>query len=294
MEGYKAFRGIVPDDVSAALACGKGGIVVLEVYQGFPEGGVFIGGPICNRVFLKEGQTAVQAYFLAGVNEWLAAGEGETKYRTGIGGSAFALEFSAGPGVFVVVGCEGEAVCFLGEAAGVTGYVVLQVFHGFAAAGQAVKQVMEFPGVVCVKCYGGVCKVVAFCLCKEVDFRVVGVHFGKDSVPEVCGDFTGGVAAEAVYAFFQPETHGIVLGPPYFFVFIVEGAGVGPVVFPDGIAKGVALVEVGRLFCHPDVVRGGLVGDPVKDDFEALCMGGVKKALEVFHGSEFGVYFLVV
>ena len=153
MEGNDALGSIVPYDITSALAGGKGCIVVLKVYKGFPESGVVIGGPVCNRVLLKEGQTAVQAYFLTGVDEGLAAGKGEAKHSAGICGSSFTLELGTGPGVLIMVGCEGKTVSLLGEAAGITGNIFLQILYGLAALCQAVKKVMKLPGVICIEGY---------------------------------------------------------------------------------------------------------------------------------------------
>ena len=267
---------------------------MLEVYKSLPETGIAVVGPLCDGILLKEFQTAAEADFLAGIDERLGAGKGEAKHGAGIPGRTFALELGSAPGVFVVVGGEGKAEGFLGEAGGVTCNVLLEVGHALGALCKGIEQVMELPGVVGVEGDGRVCKVVAFGLGKEVDVRVVLVHLGKDSVPELCGDLAGGVAAEAVHALFKPETHGVVLGPPNLLILIVEAAGVGPVVLPDGVAFGIPLVEVGGLFRHPYIVRGGLVGNPVKDYLESACMGGVQKMLEVFHGAEFRVHLLVV
>ena len=193
-----------------------------------------------------------------------------------------------------MVGGEGEAEGLLREAGGVAGDVFLQVRDGLASLRQAVQQVMEFPGVVRVEGLGRVGEVVALGLGEEVDLGIIGIHLGEDALPEFGRDLTGGVAAEAIDTLFQPEAHGVVLGGPDGLVLVVEAPGIGPVVLPDGVAVGVALVEVGRLFGHPHVVRSGLVGHPVQDDLESQFVGLRQQVFEVFHRPEFGIDLLVV
>ena len=41
---------------------------MLKVYEALPEGSVLVGAPVCYRVLLKEGQAAVKAYFLSGID----------------------------------------------------------------------------------------------------------------------------------------------------------------------------------------------------------------------------------
>ena len=71
---------------------------MLEVDQLLPEGRVFVGIPVGNRVLLEELQPAGQADFLAGVDERLAARQGEAQDGAGVRRGALALELGAGPG----------------------------------------------------------------------------------------------------------------------------------------------------------------------------------------------------
>ena len=153
---------------------------------------------------------------------------------------------------------------------------------------------VEFPGVVRVEGLGRVGQVVALSLGEEVDLGIIGIHLGEDSLPELGRDLAGGVTAETIDPLLQPEAHGVVLGGPDGFVPVIEAAGIGPVVLPDGVAVGIALVEVGRFFLHPHVVRSGLVRDPVQDYLESQLMGLGEQVLEVFHRPEFGIDLLVV
>ena len=87
---------------------------------------------------------------------------------------------------------------------------------------------------------------------------------------------------------------GTSLGPPHVLVVVVEAAGVGPVIFPDGVAVRVALVEVRGFLGHPHIVRGRLVGHPVQDDLEAQLVGRGEEVFEILHRPEFRIHFLVV
>ena len=267
---------------------------MLELDQALIEGGELVGAPVRDRILLEEGQAPREADFLARIDQRLALGQGEAEDGADIGRLALALEFRPVPRILVVVGGEGQAEGFPGEAVRVPRNIVAQVTDGAAALGEGVQQVVQLPGVVGVEGLRGVGQVVALRLGEEVDVGVVGVHLGEDAFPELGRHFARRIAAESVHALFQPESHGLVLGRPDVLVLIIEAAGVGPVVFPNGVAQRVALVEVGGLGRHPDVVRGGLVGHPVQDELESLLMRGGEQMLEVLHRAEFGIDLRVV
>ena len=170
----------------------------------------------------------------------------------------------------------------------------LQVGHAGLALGDVVHQVVELPGIGSIEGLARIGQLRLLGLGQQQHLGIVLLHLREDTLPELGRDLAGGVAAEAVHALVQPETHAIGLGGPDRLVLVIEAAGVGPVILPDGIAQGIALVEIGRFLGHPDMVRGGLVGHPVEDHLEAQLVGLGEEVLEVSHGAELGVDLLVV
>ena len=107
------------------------------------------------------------------------------------------------------------------------------------------------------------------------------LELGAVLVPEIGGDFSGHVAAEAVdIGFAEPELHGVSHCGTHLRVGVVELIHVGPVVGAEHLALLVAGIPV-RMVLHPCIVTTGVVRNPVDNHFHAGIVCGAHHLAEV-------------
>ena len=170
-------------------------------------------------------------------------------------------------------------------------YVFLQVRDTFLPLCHVVHQMVEFPGVGCIE-NGGELRFLRFS--EEIGIGILLPEVRDNAFPYFHGHLPGRVTAETVHPAVKPEFHTVFLGIPHGLILIIQAAGICPVVLINGVSKRITLIEVSRLFSHPDMVRRGLVSDPVENHLETGSMGGGEKIVEILLRPEFRINLLIV